>query len=114
MVVVGWMQHNEEMGVVAFSWPFAAAALCFSARKDCWNRMMRLRSDWAGWVSGRGRAAGVVQGSGPETQVVTSGTMMREAAGCLLSGGNRPFSGGSERLCNVMHYSRWELFYLHR
>lgn len=22
----GWMQHNEQMGVVAFSWPFFAAA----------------------------------------------------------------------------------------
>lgn len=28
---VGGMQHNEEMGVVVFFWPFAAAALSYSA-----------------------------------------------------------------------------------
>lgn len=30
----GGMQHNEEMGVVAFLWPLTAAALSCSARVE--------------------------------------------------------------------------------
>lgn len=82
------MQHNEEMGVVAFFWPFAAAALSFSACVKSVD-IKYLCSDWplkAGLILVRGLRGphwccyAEIQAWNP---VVMSGTTMSETAGWL-------------------------------
>lgn len=71
------MQHNEEMGVVVFLWPFRSrGAFIFRLRKERWYRMMYLCSDSPaeGWINfregpQRPLADVVMQRSGPETQL---------------------------------------------